>query len=348
MQLQQNVPLADYTTMRIGGPARYFTQVSTKEELTEALYHARTHKLPVKVVGGGSNIIFSDKGFPGLVIHNAIGGLNFQAGTVTAGAGVVWDDIVQNAVGRELSGVEALSRIPGSAGAAPVQNIGAYGQELSESFLELEAYDSKKQRFVTLGKKDSGFGYRTSVLKKRPELIVTGITLELSPEPPRIPEYRDVTAYFRDHRAKETGVGEIRKVVSAIRARKLPDPSVVPNCGSFFHNPVLSPEQFKRLEAGHPEINDTPEGWPQPPRWLLPDDFVKISAAWLLEQAGLRRGGDICGLKLWENQALVLTNPNARGWNDLQCAISTVREKVAEAFGISLTPEPELVGQKTY
>lgn len=343
MLMHQNEPLKNHTSMQIGGKARFMAEVKTYDDLTTAIEFAKKHNLPIKVIGGGSNIIFSDKGFPGLIIQNAIGGLHLTGSTIMAGSGVAWDDVVARTVEFGLVGIEALSKIPGSAGAAPVQNIGAYGQELASTFVELEAFDSKKMKFVRLGKKELDFSYRSSILKRRPELIVTAITLELADEPARVPEYRDVTGYFEKHRKKSIGPAEIRAAVTEIRAKKLPDPSVVPNCGSFFHNPILTPEAFARLEVDHPQINDTPEGWPQPPRWLLPDDHVKISAAWLLEQTGFKRGSEVCGLRLWKNQALVLTNPGKKKWTDLMCAVQEIIAAVKKDFGISLATEPELV-----
>lgn len=344
MRIQENVLLEDHCTMGIGGSARYFTEVTTKNELIEALKFAKEQSLSTKVIGGGSNIIFSDKGFNGLVIKNALRGLKIIDTKIVAAAGELWDSIVEKSVELELSGIEALSKIPGTIGAAPVQNIGAYGQELASVFVELEAVDTGTSRTFTLDKAACDFSYRNSRLKyPGNKLLVTQVTLSLSRNIPETPSYRDVVAYFQAHSVAQANAEVIRQAITQIRAKKLPDPSVVPNCGSFFQNPIISQARFDDIAKQLPQINAAPPGWPQPPRWFLPDGMVKLAAGWLLEQAGFQRGMNVCGLKLWRNQALVLTNPECKDWKELQCAMNSIIDAVKKQFGIVLIPEPEII-----
>lgn len=334
VNIRENVQLSDYTTMKIGGPARYFVEITDKEQLGEAVEFGKNQKLPIKVIGGGSNIIFSDKGYGGLIIHNALPGLTLQGQTLQIGSGIAWDAVVAKAVDVGLSGIEALSAIPGSAGATPVQNVGAYGQEISDTLLSLEAYDLEKDQLVTLKNEDCGFGYRDSTFKKQAKdrYIITSVSLELGTKVPQPPFYSGIEEYLKEH-GLEPSVQTIREAVIAIRAQKLPDPSVVPNNGSFFHNPFVDEIKLAELLREYPDLPHYPTANP---------NENKLSAGWLIEQAGFK-DKDVCGLRTYKSHALVLTNPATKGWDELQCAIKTIRDAVKERFGIELTIEPEII-----
>lgn len=350
MHIAENVPLALYSTMRLGGRSRFLTHVRSNDELVQALEWARKHKVPFMVIGGGANVIFTDDGYPGLIIVNDIAGIQFERRKkktrLTIGAGEIWDNVVAKAAEAGLTGIEALSKIPGKAGAAPVQNIGAYGQELATTFVELEAYDTHEREFVTLKRKDCQFSYRKSRFNTtdKGRFIITTIVLELEPGNPRPPYYRDVQAYLERHNINEVTPRVIRQAVTDIRAKKLPDPSVIPNSGSFFYNPIISKERFTAIAKKYPEINEPPPGWTQPPRWFLDDGSVKISAGWLVEQAGFSGYEDIkTGVGLWPSQSLVVVNKHAKRTAELLGFTSRIIAAVHAKFGITLQQEPELV-----
>lgn len=337
MNVRENVTLADYTTMKIGGPARYFVDVTSKDELVEAIEFGKKQKLALKVIGGGSNIIFSDTGFSGLVIHNQLKGRVLQGPSLQINGGEVWDEAVAKAVAAGLSGIEALSAIPGSAGATPVQNVGAYGQEVANTLIDLEAYDLEKDQFVTLTREQCEFSYRNSIFKdlrrSKDRYIITSVRLQLDSKPPEPPFYSGIEEYLREH-GLEPSVDSLRKAVVAIRAFKLPDPSVVPNNGSFFHNPFVDELKLHELLAKYPDMPHFPTADP---------NENKLAAGWLVEQAGFDKDQTICGLKTYKNHALVLTNPDGKGWQDLQCAIEKIRGAVQDRFRVTLSIEPELI-----
>ena len=293
------------------------------------------------MIGGGGNVVWRDEDFPGLVVVNRIAGYelyqeNDTNAYVTVGAGEIWDSIVERAVQASLTGIEALSLIPGTAGAAPVQNIGAYGQELAQTLMSVEAFDTRAQAFVTLPAADCGFGYRSSRFKAtdRGRFYITALTLHLAKGNPSPPFYNSLQTYCDEHGISEYTPASIRQAVIAIRSAKLPDPAVVRNTGSFFENPIISYVHFSEFMAYLMEF----------PHWAVDDDSVKLSAAWLIEQAGFKDYHDAeTGMGTWPRQPLVLVNEHTTSTAALLAFKQKIVDAVQAKFGITLRQEPELL-----
>ncbi|HSW81181.1 MAG TPA: UDP-N-acetylmuramate dehydrogenase [Candidatus Saccharimonas sp.] len=334
MHIQNNVSLKDFSTMRLGGLAHALTTVTNVDELREAVAWADEQKLPILVLGGGSNVIFSD-GYAGLVIVNAIPGFEVLGETtVRIGAGENWDNAVKHAVDLGLHGIEYLSAIPGTAGATPVQNVGAYGAQISDVFKELQAFDLQTHQLVTLTKTDCGFTYRHSIFKspKNRRYIITSITLELNKKSPTPPFYASLQRYLDEHNITNYTPQAIRDAVVAIRAIKLPDPSKIANTGSFFKNPIVPAKHAAELLAKHPTM----------PHWDAPDNCKKLAAGWLIEQAGLK-SYHAHGMATYEHHALVLVNESAKNYADLAAFRQEITDTVHKRFGVTLEQEPELL-----
>ena len=352
LEIKENIPLKEYSTMRVGGLARYLATVSTLEELKEALDFAKEKNLPVFVVGGGSNVIFGDGGYAGLVIACRIKGFEVLKETedhvfIKVGAGEVWDDVVLRSVKMGLSGIEAMSIIPGLVGAAPVHNIGCYGQEVSETIFELTAYDREMGNALVFQNKDCKFGYRTSRFegKDRGKFVIVDVTLRLNRARMNPPFYKDVEQYFEEHSIKEYSPEKVREAVINIRRHKLPDPKEIANTGSFFRNAIVSRKEFEDMVEKVPSLNELPDGWPQLPRWFLPDGKVKIASARLVELAGFSSYEDKeTGMATWPRQNLVLVNRNAKSAADVLAFRDKIVKAVRDMFGIELQDEVEIVG----
>lgn len=341
MNILENVSLAGYSTMRLGGSAAYLVEVSTRSEVGEAMAWASAHSLPVIMIGGGSNIVWSDQGFNGLVIVDKILGYEvFEEDEtnvyLTLGGGEPWDSVVERSVAAGLTGIEALSLIPGSTGATPIQNVGAYGQEISQTLVTVEAFDTQAGGFVTLAGGDCGFSYRNSRFKTGPDrgrFFITGVTLHLSKGNPMPPFYGAVQSYFHAKDITEYTPAILRKAVMDIRMAKLPDPAVVNNTGSFFANPIVNEQQFFELRERFENI----------PHWAA-EGGTKLSAAWLIEKAGFKDFHDPdTGMAIWPTQPLVLVNEKARSTADLLKFKQKITDSVRAKFGITLMQEPELL-----
>ncbi len=342
MQIAQQVSLVEHSTMRLGGTADYSVDITSRAELTEALAWAEANKQPVRMIGGGSNIIWKDEGFAGLLLINKIMRYELfdedeQNVYLTVGAGENWDSVVARSVVAGLTGIEGLSLIPGTAGATPIQNVGAYGQEIANTLATLEAYDMQTKQFVTMPAMDCAFGYRTSRFKTTDvgRFFITAITLHLHRGNPEPPFYEAVQRYFTEHDITAGFTPQvIREAVIAIRSAKLPDPATVANNGSFFANPVVPASTLAQLEADYPSI----------PHWPAQEGYIKIPAAWLVETAGFKGFHDQeTGMATWENQALVFVNEHAKSTADLLKFRQKVTDAVQTKFNISLEQEPELL-----
>jgi UDP-N-acetylmuramate dehydrogenase len=341
MNIQQNVSLKNFSTMRLGGNAAYLTEVTDRHELTEALAWAEENKLPALMIGGGSNIVWKDEGFPGLIIVNKIMRFEEQQEDdenyyVTIGSGENWDSVVARVVEKGMTGIEALSLIPGSAGATPVQNVGAYGQEIASTLVSVEAYDSQTKQFLNIPNVECNFGYRMSRFKStdRGRFFITAITLHLIHGNPQPPYYRAVEAYLEEHQISDPTPQIVRDAVIAIRQAKLPDPAKIANNGSFFANPIVDQGDFAQLQADFPGI----------PGWPTEDDHVKIPAAWLIEQAGFKDTHDAeTGMGTWATQPLVLVNEHAQSTAQLLQFKQKITDTVNQKFHIQLEQEPELL-----
>jgi UDP-N-acetylmuramate dehydrogenase len=351
MKILKDVSLKLYSTMRLGGTADYLTEARTRDDLAKAETWAETQNVPIRVIGSGSNIIWRDEGYKGLLVINRIRGFeqiaeDGQTATFRIGAGENWDTIVDQLVGLKLSGIESLSLIPGTVGAAPVQNIGAYGQDISQTLVELEAYDRMEKGFVTLSNEACAFGYRTSRFKTidQGRFLISSVTLRLKKTRVGLPKYADIEAYFTEHDITEYTPATIRKAVVAIRSKKLPDPNKIANCGSFFANPIIPADEFIAITKKHPELKKPHKGWSQAPYWILNDDTVKLSAGRLIEEAGFSAHKDpTTGMRLWPSQNLVFVNDKAKSTQDLLDFERKIADAVMEKFGVELQREPEIL-----
>lgn len=341
MRILKNVPLKLYSTMRLGGTADFMTEVRSKAGLEAAEAWAEERQLPVRIIGSGSNIIWRDEGFKGLLILNRIRGFKKLAeddttATYQIGAGEDWDMIVDQLVGLGLQGVECLSLIPGTAGATPIQNVGAYGQDIAQTLVELEAFDRMEKSFVTLRNSDCAFGYRTSRFKSTDNgrFLISSITLRLHKEAPRPPFYDALQLYLDKQKLYEPSLKQVRDAVIAIRSQKLPDPAKIPNSGSYFGNPFIDKAHFMRLKKRYKDIK----------AWEINKTTYKVSAAWLIEKTGFKNKLDPeTGMTTWMNQPLVLVNKGAKTTQALLDFQDKITQRVYELFEIQLEREPELL-----
>ncbi len=341
-QLQQNVPLARYTTFEVGGPADYFAVVENLDDLVSLSDWADRQGLPLLILGGGSNLLISDVGFRGLAIRLELRGIvGDPSGLFKVQAGEPWDDFVATTVDAGFFGVECLSGIPGTVGAAPIQNIGAYGQEVCETIVEVEVFDRKNQEFLRISREQCGFGYRQSRFKQdwSERYIVVAVAFQLS-------QTRSSLRYGELSRALESlgdysGVDVRRTVLEIRRSKSMVHDRTDANhrsAGSFFMNPVLSEEKALSIEA-LPEVQAK-----KMPRFPADPGQVKLSAAWLIEQAGFPKGYQRGPAGLSTNHVLALTNRGSATAADIWDLAKEIKAGVAKVFGVALHPEPVRIG----
>ena len=361
----EQVRLAEYTTLRLGGPAARFVAAASEDELIAAVRKADADAEPVLVLGGGSNLVVADEGFPGVVVLAGVRGAEFAAAgdavEVTVAAGHDWDEFVQECLAAGLSGVECLSGIPGRAGATPIQNVNAYGQDVADTIASVRVYDRLSEQVVVMTAADCGFGYRTSVFKRQaaaagrgsarhngPEsatgrFVILAVTFRLPASPLSAPvrygELSRVLGVADGGRvplaAARAAVLELRRGKGMVLAEADPDTR---SAGSFFTNPVVSAAQYGELAARIAGM----------PHWPAPDGQVKLSAAWLIEHAGFSKGwrlpGDPDGARISTKHALALTNPGQATTASVIRLAKEIRAGVLAAFGVTLMNEPVLVG----
>jgi UDP-N-acetylmuramate dehydrogenase len=336
MDVHTNISLKNLTTMKLGGAAKYFTEVHSPAELQEVYLKAVENNIPVFVIGSGSNLIVHDEGFNGLIIRMKVLGFetvadDLYATTLKIGAGENWDETVKRTVDMRLSGIEAMSAIPGTVGAAPVQNVGAYGQEIAGVLESLEAYDTATNTFVLLQNADCEFAYRYSIFRgsEQGRYIITSVTLKLSKSLPLAPFYDSLQTYFDEHAISVFTQQTVRDAVIAIRADKLPDPAVKPSAGSFFKNAIIESWHLDDLKKAYPDIKSYEMG----------DGTYKISTGWLIEKLGLK-GSLIHGMRVNEKNCLVLINESATSYSDLAAARDEIINAVRDTFRIQIEQEP--------
>jgi len=336
MDIHTNIPLKNFTTMKLGGNARFMVEVRTNEEVATICKNAKSKSLPIFIIGGGSNVIARDEGFSGIVIRMRIPGFevvndDINSTIIKIGAGEEWDSVVKRTVDMRLSGIETMSAIPGTAGAAPVQNVGAYGQEIADTLQSLETYDTQSDTFVNLDSLDCGFSYRQSIFRGESEgrYVITSITLKLSKNLPQPPFYDSLQKYLDSKNIKIFTHEIIRNAVIELRKEKLPDPYVLPNTGSFFKNAIVETWQLDGLRAINPDI----------PTYEMGDGHYKVPAGWLIEQTGLK-GQLFHGMRIYDKNALVLVNESATSYDDLANAREEIIGKVRDKFGIIIEQEP--------
>jgi UDP-N-acetylmuramate dehydrogenase len=337
--MQENVPLAPLTTIGIGGPARFFTRVGDVGELRDALRWARDHDRHVFILGGGSNLLIADEGFDGLVVQLDVRGIAFEDdGIATVAAGEPWDPFVAMAVARGWAGIECLSGIPGSTGATPIQNVGAYGQEVSETIVRVEALDRATDRVVDFTNDECRFAYRSSLFKniERDRYVILSVTFRLTPggaATVRYPELRNALGDERD-------LAAVRAAVIAIRRRKAmvidpADPDTRSD-GSFFMNPILTPREYEDFAARTQTAPHFPAG-----------DNVKLSAAWLIENAGFHKGFVHGNVGLSTKHTLAIINRGGGTAREVIELVTMIQERVRDMFGVELHPEPNFIGFAT-
>jgi UDP-N-acetylmuramate dehydrogenase len=347
MVIQENVPLAPLTTMRVGGPARYFVEAHSDVEVSKAVGLARSRNLPLFVLGGGSNLVISDAGWPGLVLKVAVPGIEERSeegnSLFQVGAGEEWDKFVARAVSRNCAGIECLSGIPGSVGGTPVQNVGAYGQEVAETIDSVLAFDLRDTQVRELCNEACGFSYRTSIFNssQRGRYIILRVTYALLPEGmPRV-QYADLKKYFTGWSGTPT-LAETRDTVRKIRASKgmliSPGDEDCRSAGSFFKNPVLSPEQYQELTARAAARNL------QVPSYPALEASKKVSAAWLVEHSGFSKGFGDGPVGISRKHALAIVNRGEATAADIVAFKELIRQRVEDIWGIRLEPEPVFVG----
>jgi UDP-N-acetylmuramate dehydrogenase len=342
MVILENVPLASYSTMRVGGSARYLVDITEEQQIPSIVQFANDKSLPIIMIGGGSNIIWNDDGYNGIVLVNKLTGYqedSFDEHTayVHVASGENWDDTVRRTVESGLSGLEALSLIPGSVGGTPVQNVGAYGKEIKDVLVTLKAYDIAQKTFVVLPNSECNFGYRTSRFKTKDKgrFLITSVSFQLSRSNPSPPFYRAVSEYLHQHHTgAPVTAKDIRNAVITIRRAKLPDPAVVPNCGSFFQNPIISNQKLQNIQLQYPDI----------PYWNADSTHAKISAAWLIQESGYKAFHDKeTGMGTWASQPLVFINESAHSARQIMAFRDKIISEVEKKFGITLMQEPEII-----
>jgi UDP-N-acetylmuramate dehydrogenase len=345
------VRLADHTTVRLGGPARAFARAGTEAELIEAVAAADAGGDPVLILGGGSNLVVADEGFDGTVIQVATRGIVRDGpGTISVAAGEQWDAVVERAVAEGLAGLECLSGIPGLAGATPIQNVGAYGQEVSQTITRVRVYDRQTRKTIIIQNERCGFGYRTSLFKRGPgRYLVLSVTFALAEQPLSAPvRYAELAAALGVRVGDRVEGARARSAVLELRRRKgmVIDPADpdTRSVGSFFVNPVLDGAELAVVEkAARARCGEDT----RVPRWEAGDGLVKVPAAWLIERAGFGRGyrlADGDGARISLKHTLALVNPGSASTAGLIALARAIRDGVRDTFGVSLTPEPVLVG----
>lgn len=350
MLIQENIPLGPLTTIRVGGPARYFVEARTTAEVAEAVSFSGSRNLALFVLGGGSNLVISDDGWPGLVLKISIPGIDEHVENGKAifdvGAGEEWDKFVATAVARNCAGIECLSGIPGSVGGTPVQNVGAYGQEVGETIQSVLAFDPRDNQVRDLCNEACGFSYRTSIFNtsERGRFIILRVTYALTPGgEPRV-QYADLKKYFSGRRERPT-LTETRDAVRNIRASKgmliSPGDDDSRSAGSFFKNPILSPEQYQELSRRAAIKNLTIPSYP------ALDALKKVSAAWLVEHSGFSKGFGHGRVGISRKHALAIVNRGEATAADVLEFKEQIQQRVEHIWGIRLEPEPVFVGFHT-
>lgn len=339
MEVHTNIPLKNFTTMKIGGNARFLVEARTLDEVASAATNAKKQQINTYILGGGSNLIATDDGFNGLIIRMRIPGFDIIADdpdttTIKVGAGENWDETVKKTVDMHLSGIETLSGIPGTVGASPVQNIGAYGQEVSDTIVSVQAYDTEEGKHVSLANSACSFSYRDSIFKSKffGRFIITSVTFKLYKTNPKPPFYDSLQKYFDEHSIQLFTVEIIRDSVLKIRADKLPDPSQKPNSGSFFKNVIVEDWQLDGLKRNAPDM----------PTFDMGEHKYKIPAGWLIDQSGLK-GQLLHGIRVYEKNALVLVNESATSYQDLAQAKTDIIDAVRNKFSLVLEQEPLII-----
>ncbi len=344
--IEKNVSLAKLTTLKIGGAAKYFAAVSNENQVVEALKFAEKNNLKIFILGGGSNVLIADEGFDGLVLQIALKGISVEQTEnkvlVTAKAGEDWDDFCEFCVNENLQGVECLSGIPGLIGGTPVQNVGAYGQEVSETIFQVRVFDCLENQFEKLSNADCEFSYRTSLFNssRKNRYIVSAVTFALEKNgQPKI-DYKDLREFFGERtptlRQTREAVLKIRRAKSMVIDENDPNSK---SAGSFFKNPIVSNEGFTKIEERARNL-----GFEKIPFFKTDEKKVKIPAAWLIENSGFYKSFRMGNAGISTKHTLAIINFGDASANDILKLKDEIQTKVKEIFDIELQPEPIFVG----
>lgn len=369
LKIEENVPIRNLVTMRIGGPARFVISINKKEDIPKAYKFAAEHSLPVCILGGGANTFAKDQGFNGVILLDKIMGIEqvtkdslediilgkeeakFDKNTLyriayfKAYGGEQWDDLVTYVSERGYSGIEAMAGIPGTAGAAPVQNIGAYGQEVTQVIVSVDAYDVKLDKFVTIPADEMKMSYRKSIFNSGENVgryFIYATTIRVQKGQLQPPFYRSLQAYVDEHHETDFSPQNIAKMVKAVRNSKLPDPEKIASAGSFFKNVYLTDAEADAAEARGVQV------W-RNAKEVGPDSPEKrtnlVNSGWLIEEAGLK-GKVFHGMKVSDKAALILINESAKTYADLAAARDEIAKIVFDKFGFELKQEPDEIGEE--
>ncbi|MBP6931317.1 MAG: UDP-N-acetylmuramate dehydrogenase [Candidatus Pacebacteria bacterium] len=347
MEILEYVDSKGYCTLASGGKFRYMAKVSDPADLKNIYLFAQEKGIRVLPLGGGSNLVFNDDVLNVLALKAEIFGFDIldeddNYTTLKIGAGENWDKFVERVCSMGLSGVEAMSAIPGTMGATPVQNVGAYGQEIKDTLISVDVFDTIELEYKTLSKEDCKFRYRDSIFKteEKGRYFITSVTLQLSKNIPEIPNYPGVKKYFLENNINSPSLIDIRNAIMDIRASKLPNPAEIPNVGSFFENPIVDKSIFEKLKILYHEIPSFPVSARQ--GLAEENNLVKIPAGWLIENAGLK-GHNFGHVSVYEKNALVLVNNGDATGQDFANARDQIIKTVFDKFGITLEQEPEII-----
>ncbi len=336
MKIQENILLKDFTTLQIGGKAKYFAVIKNEEDLKEAIAFAKSRKLPIFVLGGGSNILISDNGFQGLVIKNEIKGVKFvdqndDGVTLEVGAGEVWDDAVCLSIIRNLTGLENMSGIPGTVGGAVVQNAGAYGVETKGCLLLVKGLNLANGKHFEFNNTDCQYSYRDSFFKHNKKYIITAVIFKLSKKPVFNLEYAGLKNKLVNE--KSISPGKIRETIIKIRGDKMPDWHKVGTAGSFFKNPIITVKKYEELKGKYPEIPGFPEE----------KGRVKVPLAWILDNICNLKGFRENNVGLYEKQPIVLINLGKANEKEIINFSEKIKNMVKEKTGIEIEEEVEII-----
>ncbi len=332
MKILENVRISDLVTMRIGGVARYVIEIFDKSELKEAYNFIKEQNLPYFFLGGGANTFAKDDGFDGAIIINKITGITeLEDGVFEANGGENWDKFVTETAEKGYTGIEAMAKIPGTVGAAPVQNIGAYGQDASQTIVSAEVFDFKTGEQKTIEKSEMDLSYRHSIFNSGEEkgrYFIISVKFQLKKGEIEGELYNSLQRYMDEHNETDRSPKNIARMVAAIRADKLPDPETTASSGSFFKNVYVREEDIEKLDEKN-----------------IPHHGTKVNTGWLIENAGLK-GKTFHGMKVSDKAALVLINESAISYEDLKQAREEISDAVYDKFGFRLEQEPVEIGEE--
>ena len=342
MKIQENILLAPYTTFKIGGKARFFCIVKSSKDVEQAVLFAKKNSVPFFILGGGSNILISDEGFNGLVIKMEIIGKDINDSIsndsmINVGAGENWDSFVEWTLDNGFNGLENLSSIPGTVGAAPVQNIGAYGAEAGQFVNSVKAFDTKTMKEIEISARDCHFGYRNSLFKKeKGRYVITHVNFSLKKDGKVNIEYKDLKEYFA---GKDVSTSDVRNAVIYIRKNKLPDWTVWGTAGSFFKNPVISKEKFDELKGKYPSL----PGFHEVGESGKPNDQIKIPLGWVLDNICKAKGMMNGSVGTYEKQALVIVTKSGATAKEVVDFTQDLMKQVKDKIGVTVEAEVEWV-----